>query len=76
LEVKLGTSPKPKPAATIPEPPPTFSVPEKNPPSSDPERVAIRVDGITYLVWAAQVEQFKARYAGQTKRDAHAEIYE
>jgi hypothetical protein len=61
---------KRKPAET-----PTRAQPDR-PRSSDPERIAIRIDGITYSIPAEQVEQFKARYAGRTKRDAHAEIYE
>ncbi len=48
---------------------PTRAQPER-PPSSDRERVTIRIDGITYSIPVNQVEQFRARYAGRTKRDA------
>ena len=63
-----------KPAVNLPEPLPTFAVPER-PPSSERNRVAIRIDGITYLIWADQVEAFKARLAEQSKQDARSEIY-
>ena len=42
-----------KPAVNLPEPLPTFAVPER-PPSSERNRVAIRIDGITYLMDAKQ----------------------
>ena len=61
-------------AKAKPEPPPTMAQPER-PPSSDRERVILRIDGISYSIPACQVEAFKARYAGRTKRDARAEIY-
>ena len=63
-----------KPADSIPEPSPVFAVPEKTP-SSDPHRVAVRIDGLTYLIWADQVDSFKARLVQQSKRNARAEIY-
>lgn len=47
------------------EPPPTMAQPER-PPSSERNRVAIRIEGITYLIWAEQVEAFKARLASQS----------
>jgi hypothetical protein len=65
---------KAKPAEPIPEPLPTLAQPER-PRSSDPERMAIRVDGITYLIPVEQAGSFKARLFRQAKRDEQAEIY-
>jgi len=61
-------------AKAKPEPPPTMAQPER-PPSSERNRVAIRIEGITYLIWEEQAEAFKARLASQSKRDARAELY-
>jgi hypothetical protein len=44
------------------DPPVVIAVPE-NPPSSLADRVAVRVDGLTYLLPPGQAEGFKARAA-------------
>ena len=63
MQTKLKPSAKP----SLPEIPPTYAV-IRHPPSSDPDRVAIRIDGVTYLIPAHQAEAFKARY-GAPNRD-------
>jgi hypothetical protein len=46
----------------------------ENPSSTVPDRVCVRIDGISYLIPVAQVEAFRAKYAGRPHHDEGFEV--